>query len=61
MLQLWIAHAAHERLVNQLANPERIWEAWKSLFHSVEQDVGDAKDGSDAAALAGTLKAEKVA
>lgn len=36
-----IIHAARERLASELANPKRLWEAWKKLFRSLGQYVSD--------------------
>jgi len=34
-LRLRIIHAAHDRLVNKLVNPDVIWAGWKRLFDSL--------------------------
>ena len=56
-----IVHAAHDRLVNDLANPKRIWECWKKLFRSVGQYVSDVDGLPHAHTYAGTLEPEEVA
>ena len=38
-LRLQIIHAARERLVTDLANPQRIWAAWQRLFESVSTET----------------------
>jgi hypothetical protein len=54
-----IVHAAHDRLVSDLANPKRIWECWKKLFRSVGQYVSDVDGLPHAHTYAGTLEPEE--
>lgn len=56
-----IIHAAHHRLVNELASPKVIWEAWKRLFRSVGQYVSDVDGIPHAHTYAGTLGVEEFA
>ncbi len=53
-----VIHAAHERLVSQLASPKVIWEAWKRLFRSIGQYVSDVDGIPHAHTYAGTLGME---
>ena len=55
-----IVHTARERLVEELANPKRLWESWKRLFRSVGQYASDVDGIPHAHSYAGTL-AEEVA
>jgi glycosyltransferase involved in cell wall biosynthesis len=50
-----IVHAAHDRLVNHLANPDVIWEAWKRLFRSLGQCVAGVPEILHARTYDGTL------
>jgi glycosyltransferase involved in cell wall biosynthesis len=50
-----IIHAAHDRLVNKLANPEVIWEGWKRLFRSIGAYISDVPFIPDAHTYEGTL------
>ena len=56
-----IVHTACERLVEDLANPKRLWESWKQLFRSVGQYVSDVDGIPHARTYAGTLEPEEVA
>ena len=56
-----IIHAARERLVNELADPETIWNAWKQLFRSIGQHVSDVHFIPDAHTYADTTVTEEVA
>ncbi|WDI40522.1 glycosyltransferase [Bremerella sp. P1] len=56
-----IVHTARERLVEDLANPKRLWESWKQLFRSVGQYVSDVDGIPHAHTYAGTLEPEEVA
>lgn len=56
-----IIHAAHDRLVNELASPKVIWEAWKRLFRSVGQYVSDVDGIPHAHTYAGTQGVEEFA
>jgi len=50
-----IIHAAHDRLMNDLANSDGIWEAWKRLFCSLGQYVSDVPGIPHAQTYEGTL------
>jgi glycosyltransferase involved in cell wall biosynthesis len=56
-----IINAARERLINELANPDVIWKAWKQLFRSVGQYVSDVDGIPHAHTYAGTLCVEEAA
>jgi glycosyltransferase involved in cell wall biosynthesis len=34
-LRMRMVHAARERLVNELANPDVLWAGWERLFNSI--------------------------
>ncbi len=38
-LRMRIVHAARQRLVNELANPDVLWERWRALFASLSSPV----------------------
>ncbi|NNJ26208.1 glycosyltransferase [Alienimonas chondri] len=50
-LRLRIAHAARERLTEELANSEALTAAWTRLFASVTGDAAAAPDSTSTAAL----------
>jgi Glycosyl transferases group 1 len=56
-----IIRAAHDRLVDELANPKVIWESWKRLFRSVGQYVSDVDYIPHAHTYGGTLAVEEFA
>lgn len=60
-LRLQIARAARERLVDTLADPQRLWEGWKRLFRSVGQHVSDVDGLPHAHSYAGTHAEEAAA
>lgn len=56
-----IIRAARDRLVNELASPKVIWEAWKRVFRSMGQYVSDVDGIPHAHTYAGTLCVEEAA